>query len=513
MEVHKLFRFEGCTLDRTRGCLLREDREIELRPKSFDVLCFLIDNAGRLVSKDEIIGAVWPNVFVTDDSIKQCVSELRIALGDGEQRIIKTVPRRGYLFAAPLAGPNMPAEAPPSIAVLPFANKSDDPHQDYFSDGISEDLITSLSKFADLVVTAYNSTFKYKGTDLSVSDIGRELGVRYLLVGSVRRDSQKVRITAQLVDAGSGKHLWADRFDRELTGIFAVQDEVTQKIVVTLIAHVAKSELDRALRKPPDSFAAYDYYLRGNAIMKNWHGERGGETIAAARGFYEQSIAADPRYAPALQGLAYTYLVAWLEPWRYAPIAREYQQGTTLDRAVAAAQRAVELDRNLPEAHVTLAWILNWQYRRTESIAEFERALELNPNLADHRWAMALIQNGRAADGIDYINRVLRLDPFHPDLYVTWLGLAYYLVGRSADAIENLRIATRRLPTFRPSHIWLAAAAAGGGEEEEALCAAAEVLRLEPQFTVTKWITMHRFANQVEADRITVDLQKAGLPL
>jgi TolB-like protein/tetratricopeptide (TPR) repeat protein len=512
MESQMLHRFEGYTLDRTRGTLLRDDREIELRPKSFDVLCFLVDNAGRLASKDEIIGTVWPNVVVTDDSIKQCISELRLALGDGDQRIIKTVPRRGYLFAASLDGPGAPIEAPPSIAVLPFANRSGDPQQDYFSDGISEDLITSLSKFADLVVIAHNSASRYKGTDLGLTEIGRELGVRYLVTGSVRRDSQKVRITAQLVGVASGKHLWANRYDRDLTSIFSVQDDVTQNIVVTLVAHVEKSELDRALRKPPNSLAAYDNYLRGNAIMKNWHGEKGGETIAAARGFYEQSIAADPRYAPAFQGLAYTYLVAWIEPWQYPPIASEYQQHATLDRALAAAQRAVELDRNLSEAHLTLGWILNWHYRRTESISEFERALELNPNLADHRWAMALIQNGRAADGIDYINRIMRLDPFHPDLYVTWLGLAYYLVGRGAEAVENLRIAVRRLPTFRPAHIWRAAAAARAGEDEEAQSAAAEVLRLEPKFTVGKWLTMHRFANQADAERISEDLRMAGLP-
>jgi adenylate cyclase len=289
MAVHKVYRFAGYTLDLTRGRLSNADREIDLRPKCFDVLCYLVENAGRLVSKDEIIKTVWPNVSVTDDSIKQCVSELRIALCDREQRMIKTVPRRGYLFAAPITEPSGSVEGPPSIAVLPFTNMEGDPQQDYFSDGISEDLITGLSKFAALFVIAQHSAFKYKGTHLDVKQIGTELGVRYLLVGSVRRDAGRVGITAQLVDTGTGKHLWAEHYDRELTGIFGVQDEVTQKIVVTLVAHVTKSELDRALRKPPENLAAYDYCLRANAIMKNIHQDPSGETITAARTLYEQS--------------------------------------------------------------------------------------------------------------------------------------------------------------------------------------------------------------------------------
>jgi len=512
MAVHKVFRFEGYTLDVTRGCLSKADREIDLRPKSFDVLCYLVENAGRLVSKDEIIKTVWPNVFVTDDSIKQCVSELRIALCDSEQRMIKTVPRRGYLFAAPIAEASGPVEGPPSIAVLPFTNMGGDPQQDYFSDGISEDLITSLSKFAHLFVIAQHSAFKYKGTHLDVKQIGRELGVRYLLVGSVRRDADRVRITAQLVDTDSGKHLWAQHYDRELTGIFAVQDEVTQKIVVTLVAHVTKSELDRAVRKPPENLAAYDYYLRGTAIMKNIHQDPSGETITAARTLYERSIAADPNYAPANVGLAHTYNATWLNPQQYEPIAREHQEQATIDRALSLARRAVQLDPNLPDAHAMLAWVLHWQYRRAESMAEFERAFELNPNLAEGRFGHALIHNGRTAEGIEYMRRIMRLDPFHSDLYFSWLGFACYLSGRDAEALENLRTGASRMPRFTPAHVWLAAAAARSGLDEEARRAAAEVVRLEPGFTIAKWLRLERMARQEHADRVAEDLRKAGLP-
>ena len=428
--AHTVFRFEGYALDVTRGLLSADDREIPLRPKSFEVLRYLVENADRLVSKDELMQVVWPSVIVTDDSLKRCVSDVRLALGDGEQRIIKTVPRRGYVFAAPVLSSPIgtsvaftPAPAPieltgqeppgareltipdatwltsrkqralavlaglilmliaaagawywrqpaglplpdrPSIAVLPFVNIGGDPEQDYFSDGMSEDLITSLSKFADLFVIARNSAFTYKGKQIDLSQIGRELGARYLVQGSVRRDADRLRITAQLVEGATGKQLWAERYDRELAGLFSVQDDVTQKIVVTLVAHVTKSERERVLRKPPESLAAYDYYLRANALMRNIHREKRGETIAAARQLYQRALDADPRYAPAVQGLAHTYITAWQELTSHEPIAHEYQQKSTLDRALLLAQSAVELDGNLAESHATLGFILRWQYR------------------------------------------------------------------------------------------------------------------------------------------------------
>jgi adenylate cyclase len=538
--AHKTFQFGEYALDDVRGCLRTADREVELRPKSFEVLRCLVENAGRLVMKAELIKAVWPNVVVTDESLTRCISEVRHAIGDGDQKIIKTVPRRGYLFAAPVsrltadfAGtPHAAAAAVeraqasadsgqrferpiadrPSVAVLPFVNLSGDPQQEYFSDGITEDIITELSRFSELLVIARHSTFQYKARAIDVRQIGRELGARYVLEGSIRRSGDRIRINAQLIDAVTGAHLWAERYDRELTGIFSVQDEVTQKIVVTLVAHVTKSELDRALRKPPENLAAYDCYLRANAIAKIHQRDISGESIAAARMLYEQSIAADPRYAPAFLGLANTYIVTWLNPKQYEPIAREYQDQATLDRALSLAQKAVELDGNLPDAHVTLANILHWHYRRVEAMAEFERAFELNPNLGDFRFSTALIHNGRTAEAVEDMRRIMRLDPFHPDLYFSLLGYAYYLNGLHAEALENLRTGARRMPDWRPAHVWLASAASRSGQDEEARRAAREVLRLDPGFSITKWIRMERLARQEDADRIAEDLRKAGLP-
>jgi len=565
--VHRAFRFAGYTLDVTRGALRNGEHAIELRPKSFEVLRYLVENAGRLISKDEIIRAVWSNVVVSDESLTRCISDVRAALADERQRIIKTVPRRGYIFDVPVLETGMPGAAAagvasvetsapagqasggarklwpwlaaagafvlvlavivawlwrqpaglplpdrPSIAVLPFINMGTDPQQDYFSDGITEDIITNLSKFSDLFVIARNSTFAYKGTSIEPRQIGRELGVRYLMQGSVRRQPDRLRITAQLVDATNSRQIWAEHYDRVPADVFAIQDEVTQKIIGTLVAHISKSEFDRVLRKPPQAFAAYDYYLRGNAMVEEAFRGKRGENIRAARAFFEESIASDPRYAPAVQALARTYLLAWLEPTTYDPIAREYRQQATLDRALSLAQEAVALDGNLPEAHTALAQILHWQYRRAESMAEYQRAFELNPNLAERSFAPALYHNGRTPEAIEYMRRIMRLDPFHPTQLFVNLGAAYYLSGWYTEALGPLRTATERMPGFRPGFVWRAAAAAQLGLDQEARQAASGVLHLQPDFGISEWLRFLRLAKQEDADRLADGLRKAGLP-
>jgi adenylate cyclase len=511
----RVLHFDRFTIDAARGRLSAENRDIELRPKSFDVLRYLVEHADRLIAKEEIIEAIWPDVVISDDSLARCMSDVRTALGDREQRIIKTMPRRGYMFVAGVreaSRADLPLPDRPSIAVLPFVNLSDDPRQDFFAEGIAEDLITSLSKFSGLFVIARHSSFSYRGAQLDVRQIGRELGVRYLLVGSVRRDSRRVRVTAQLVDAASGMQLWGEHYDRALTGIFAVQDELTQKIIGTLVAHISRSELQRALNKPPDQLAAYECWLRGNAIMKNWHSDTTGASIVEAREFFDRARAIDPNYAPPFHGLAWTYLASWIEPWRQPAIAAEYQKPETLNAALTFAQRAIELDPNLADAHLSLGHVLKWAHRFSESFAEFERALEVNPNLADYRFGLALIHNGRTEEGMDHLKRIMRLDPFHTPACLTFLGNAYFLTGQYEEAIVVLRAAARQLPAFRPTYVWLAATAAQLGYEEAAREAAAAVLRRDPGFTIRKWLDLHQFARQADVDRTAEGLRKANLP-
>ncbi|HEV2097604.1 MAG TPA: winged helix-turn-helix domain-containing tetratricopeptide repeat protein [Stellaceae bacterium] len=570
--MRKAYDFAGYTLDLTRGSLNAGGRVIELRPKSFGLLTYLVENPGRLVPKDELLGAIWPDVTVGDESLAKCISEVRAALNDSAQRLVRTVPRRGYLLDVPVspclpppvasepaaaaaggetvvsAHPqpigmrwrrrvaipigaalvvvfgilaaavslwHRPADRPfngPAIAVLPFVNAAGDPRQDYFCDGLTEDLIASLGRFRELFVIGRASTFSYKGRSVPPEQIARELGVRYLLSGSVRRDDETLRINAELIDADTGAQLWAGSYDRTLAGVFAVQDEVTRNIVGALPAHIDRAELERVSRSRTDSPAAYDLYLRGKALITMRHGDNRGAMVAQARQLFDKALEADPRYAPAMQGLAYTYAAAFLEPMQDGLLVNELRQPATLDRALTLARQAVELNPYLAEAHATLAWILHWQYRRGEAIAEFNRALELNPNLADGRLAHMLVHDGRAPEAVAFMRRVMRQDPFPPPIYFSYLGNACYLTGDYDAAFNTLRTGMEKMPGYRAIPVWLAAAAAQSGHDEDAHTTAALVLQLAPKFTIAGWLRHIAFDRQADADHLATGLRKAGLP-
>jgi len=559
------FEFEGYVLDPTRRSLWGGGRDIELRPKSFDVLAYLVENAGRLVLKDEIMRAGWPGVTVSDESLTRCVSDVRLALDDGAQKIIKTIPRRGYMFAAPVARggfgayagsaapaalpedpgtsppheertaatrrslrlgsaaamillavvavafaswrapPNLPPADRPSIAVLPFAVAGGDAGQGHLSEGLSEDLTTNLSRFGDLFVVAHQSAKHFKDKPFDAGRIGRELGVRYLLTGSVRREAARVRLTAQLVNAATAHQLWAETYDRQFADVFAIQDEVTRWTVATLVAHVAKSELDRVLRRKPSNIPAYEDVLRANALTRGRPNNPA--AIAEAKALYERALAEDPRDARALQGLANVHFLAWA-----AEKTPEYQQPPVLDRALTLAQQAADLDGTRAEAHATLGWILTFQNRFEDAVAQFEHAFRLNPNFVDGRYGMLLSHVGRAPEAIDYMKRAMRFDPFHPPSYTYWLGKGHYFSGNDGEAIRLIRSGAERQPGTLPPRVLLAAIAARLGRHEEASAAAAEIMAMRPGFTITDWLKFIRIVDRDYAERLIGDLRKAGLP-
>jgi TolB-like protein/DNA-binding winged helix-turn-helix (wHTH) protein len=448
----QMFQFEGYTLDIARNSLRAADREIALRRKSFELLRYLVENSDRLVTKEELIKAIWPGVVVTDESVAHCVSEVRQAIGDSKKTVIATVPRRGYRFAAPvvpvatsaapapsppyrstgvptapmLAGgvpgtatppagsdPGARSQSPlldrPVVAVLPFANLSGDPQQDYCSDGITEDIITELSRFSELLVVARNSSFQYKDKAVDIRQVGQELGARYVLEGSVRRNGDRIRIAAQLIDATTGAHRWAERYDRELVDIFAVQDELAREIVVILAAHVNRAEIERALLKPPAAWEAYDYYLRGVEAFYLHTTRRTKASLYDARRLLEQSLAIDPGYARAAAKLAQTHLLAYVEPFN-----GDHLSLAALDRALELAETAVHLDPRLPQARAQLGDALIFKGQHDAGIAEWERAFALNSNFVDHRYARALVYAGEPARAIEVLEANLRLNPFQP---------------------------------------------------------------------------------------------------
>jgi adenylate cyclase len=531
MSARTIFRFEDYMLDVAYGSLRTKDREVELRPKSFEVLRCLVENAGRLVSRDELISTVWPNVVVTEESLSRCVSDVRSAIGDRDQKIIKTVPRRGYRFAASVLAdvdsiPTPPAAVAssgeaaagrrsnqsnldrPSVAVLPFVNFSGDLQEEYFCDGITEDIITELSRFSELSVIAKNSTFQYKTKTVDVQQIMRELGARYVLEGSIRRDRDRVRINVQLVDAATSAHRWAERYDRKLTDVFAVQDEVARTIVAILAAHVNKAETERVLLKPPATWEAYDYYLRGtDAFLLYEKMRRTPALFHEARRLLEKSLAVDPDYARAYAMLSWILVYAYVEP-----VDDDHGSPRALDRALELAETAVHLDARLPQAHAQLGWVLLWKREHDAAIALFERAFALNSNFVDNRFGYVLTFAGQAAKAVEVLQANTRLDPFQPPVWLGFIGHAYYVLERYDDAVRSLRECAARMPNSQFPHVGLAASYAQLGRLAEARAEANEVLRINPEFTIEKYKPMIVYKKPEDAENRLDGLRKAGLP-
>jgi TolB-like protein/class 3 adenylate cyclase/cytochrome c-type biogenesis protein CcmH/NrfG len=399
--------------------------------------------------------------------------------------------------AAPAA---LPLPDKPSIAVLPFVNISEDPKQEYFSDGITEDLITDLSKLSGLFVIARHSAFTYKGKAVKVQDVSRELGVRYVLEGSVRKAGDRMRITAQLVEATTGHHLWSERYDRPLQDIFALQEEIRRKIVTHLALRLTEGEQARAWRQYTSSPEAYDSLLRGEEYFHRF----AKEANTQARQLFEKALELDPTYAVAYVWLGWTHFVEWLFQWNPDP--------QNLEQAFTLAQKALALDDSLASAHLLLGQIYPRRQQHDQAIAEGERALLLAPNCADCYQGMAEILGlaGRPAEAIGLMEQAMRLNPQYPAWYLLTLGRVYHSAERYEEAVEVLKNALTHNPNNLGAHIHLAAAYSELGREEEARAEAAEILRLSPNFSleVVRWEAQK---DPVIRERLLAAMRKAGL--
>jgi adenylate cyclase len=371
----------------------------------------------------------------------------------------------------------LPLPDKPSIVVLPFINLSNDPEQEYFSDGLTETLTGDLSKISSLFVIARNSAFTYKGKAVKVQDVGREMGVRYVLEGSVLKADNQVRITAQLIEATTGYHLWSERYDRPLQDIFAVQDEITQQIVTMLRAEVWEAELARVKRLPTEDLNAYDYRLRGWEYF--FHSTK--EANAQARQMCERAIGLDPTYAEAYAGLGWTYLIDWNWQWTQDP--------QTLERAFELGQKAIALDNSSSLAYGLLSGIYLRKKQYDQAITAGERAIALDPNFADGYVLLAEVLNyaGRPAEAISLVEKAMRLNPRYPGWYPFNLGFAYHLTGRYEEAITILQEVVTRYPNLLGAHRILAEVYSAIGREEEARAEVTEVLRISPNSSLEVW--------------------------
>ena len=441
--------------------------------------------------------------FVTDTA--------ELVLEDLGERELKNIakPVQVFRIAAPaqaVAASQAPAPAvpqKPSIAVLPFTNMSGDAEQEYFSDGMTEDLITDLSKISALFVIARNSSFAYKGRLVKVQEIGRDLGVRFVLEGSIRKSGNRVRITAQLIDAESGGHLWAERFDRDLTDIFATQDEVVEKIVRALAVTLTQGEEKRLGRRGTANVAAYEAVLRARELL----GAATRETVAQARAMYQRAIELDASYAVPHAGLAATAVSDYVSDWADDP-------GAELDQAERWARRALKLDESEPFAHMALGHVLLWRRDHDGALAEFRSMIALDPNFAQGHSAtgLALMYAGRAAEALEAFALSKRLDPHYPSIVLHYLAQANFSLGNCGTAAKQLLERIARTPGTDSSRMMLAACYGHLGRVEEARAAWAELLKVNPDFSLEQRERVLPYKDPRDFARIADGLAKAGLP-
>ena len=395
----------------------------------------------------------------------------------------------------------LPLPDKPSIAVLPFENMTGDPKQEYFADGFTEQIITSLSKIPALFVISRNSTFTYKGKPVKVQQVSEELGVRYVLEGSVQKSSGRIRINVQLIDAISGQHVWAESYDRDLKDIFGLQDEVILKITSAMSVNLTAGEQARAWAEGTKSLEAYLKLMQGREYR--YKGNR--ESIALARRMAEEAIALDPKYAEAYVLLGVTYYL-------------EVFQGTTrpkdvIPKATELIQKALALNGSLAEARSSLGVLYTWSGRYDEGIAEAERGVELDPNSGQANYNLALVLRwaGKSKEAIPVLQKAIRLEPMAPDNYNRQLALNYFQTGDCKEAIAMCEKGIKREPDNLVGRVTIAAVYGACGREAEARKEATEVLRINPKFTVESFMGNTPYKNPSDRDRIAQGLRKAGL--
>jgi TolB-like protein len=509
--MDRQFAFCGFRFDPRTGELWRDGKLARLTPRAAAVFTMLAECAPKLVSKQELFERVWSGLAVGDDALTSSIQELRQALGDDARapRYIETRHRRGYrliepvtvigedgelagLQSAPAPGPSSPSgrvgdahggslSLPdrPSIAVLPFGDLSRDPDQEHFADGITEDLITGLSRIRWLFVIARNSTYQYKGKHPDIRLVGRELGVRYVLEGSVRRQDKRLRVTAQLIDAVGGGHHWAERYDRELGDIFAVQDEITRSVAAVIEPRLLAAEGVRARARSADDLDAWE--LVAGAQTRLWRISK--PDFEAAIGSLETTVESYPEYAPARSLLAFSLLFAvhmgWLDR------ARELRRGH--EHALAATA----LDDHDAWGHIALGYEALMAWRTEESIAAFKRAVDLNPNSAAAHGHLGhgLAFSGRDQEAIRHSEEAIRLSPFDPmmALFLGNIAVSHYLAGRYAESHRCASEAARARPGFHGAHRLRCASLAQTGRIAEAQSLLATVRAEQPQLSL-EWI-------------------------
>lgn len=509
--------FEDYALDTDRRELLRGTGMVAVEPQVFDLLLYLIKNREHVVSKDDLLASVWQGRIVSESALSTRINAARFALGDNgeEQRLIKTLPRKGLRFVGSVREEQDVAEtgsiklAPgisdkPSIAVLPFANLSGDPEQDYFTDGIVEDITTAVSRNRAFFVIARNSSFTYKGAPVDTKQIARELGVRYLLEGSVRKSGGRVRVTGQLIEAESGHHLWADRFDGDVADIFEMQDQIVTRVVGAIAPRLEKAEIDRVKQGPTGDLAAYDLYLRGLASWNRWTKE---ENSKALRHFYA-AIEKDRDYSTPYGLAASCYLMAKANNW-----ASDFDQ----KEIARLADRAAAIGMDDPVALCWAGHVHAFFFGDVErALLLIDRALDLDVNLAT-AWQRSGWVRGYAGDSdgaIESLNNAIRLNPLDPHVFLTQsaMAFAHFIAGRDDEAANWAAKALRVKPNWPPALRMAIASNAMRGRVDEAERALSSYFRVDPEVSIAKVCGFYPFRRDGHRQRLILAMRNAGVP-
>jgi adenylate cyclase len=494
---------------------LPEDRQIALRI-GINLGDVIVESGGDLYG-DGVNVATRLEALAEPGGI--CVSgalrdqvERHFALEDLGERTLKNIARPVQVYrvsatAAPTRASPAAIESPLSIAVLPFDNMSGTPEQGYIGDGIAENVITDLSRFRDLTVIARNSSFAYKGRSTRVQDIRRELGVDYILEGSVRRAGDRIRITAQLVETATGRHVWAERYDRHVDDLFAVMDDVTERIVGTLGTtyggRLRKAAGERAAGAGPTSFRAFDHFVQGMEQLNRFTKE----SVVRAIAHFDQAVAINPRYAKADAKIAWSHLTDLFFGW-------SADEAVSAARAHAAAEAAVRADDAEAWSHWALAGCAMYRRQHDSALAAMRRAVELNPNDADVLTDMGLFctYGGRAEEGLGFALKAMRINPHYPEYYAAQLGQIYFDARRYEDAVRTLEsVRTLDTPVMR---VYLAASHAALGHDDATRATVARLLADEPAATVAHWTSpvLAPYRDDRDREHLAQHLRKAGLP-
>ncbi len=548
------FRIGDWQIDPELGSIQRHDIVVKLEPKVMDLLLYLAQRPGKVLPREELEQQIWAGTVVGYDALTSAVIKIRKAFGDDSRNpwLIETLSKKGYRFIAPVSShteapapaatpspgsettptavtgrrrlhrilgaalvlaivvavslllrtPGPDSDSKPSIAILPFANLSSDTNFEYFSDGITDDVTTDLSKVSGLIVIAANSAYSYKNQPLSLKSVAESLKVRYVVEGSVRRAGDEIRISAKLIDTETGKHLWAERYDRQLKDIFSVQDNVTQNIVSALSITLTDDEKRRMVQRYTQSTEAYNLMLQGQSL----YARSTREENARARELYMRAIDLDKKFARAYAALALTYAEDFRFGWSDKP-------QESLQHALTLAHKGVAIDDSIPHTSQVLGYVYLFQRDFTRAATAAEHAISIDPNNADAytTLAFARVYQQRPEETITLVRKAMTLNPHYPAQYPSVLGRAYYHLGQHEQAITILREAIDKNPIRTPPRLYLILSYMALGKLDEAQWEVTQLRNGDPTFTLARFEKTIPVTDTGLLKRMKDDLRKAGL--